>query len=49
LGSFLLGVVENLGILYLPSGYKDGIAFALLFLFLIFRPQGILGMRKRSA
>ena len=49
LGSFLLGVVENLGILYLLSGYKDGIAFALLFLFLIFRPQGILGMRKRSA
>ena len=46
LGSFLLGLVENFGIWFLPSGYKDAIAFVLLFIFLLFRPQGILG-RKR--
>ena len=47
LGSLLLGLVENIGIWYLPSGYKDAIAFSLLFLFLLFRPQGILGVKKR--
>ena len=46
LGSFLLGIVENIGILWLPSGYKDAIAFILLFIFLLWRPQGILGIKK---
>lgn len=46
LGSFLLGLVENLGIWFLPSGYKDAIAFIILFIFLLFRPYGILGIRK---
>lgn len=44
LGAFLLGFVENFGIWFLPSGYKDAIAFVLLFLFLLFRPNGILGI-----
>ncbi|MGV8150869.1 MAG: branched-chain amino acid ABC transporter permease [Candidatus Woesearchaeota archaeon] len=46
LGSFLLGLVENFGIWYLPSGYKDAIAFTLLFIFLLFIPNGIFGKRK---
>lgn len=46
LGSYLLGLVENFGIWYLPSGYKDAIAFVLLLVFLLFRPQGILGISK---
>ncbi|MDP2910046.1 MAG: branched-chain amino acid ABC transporter permease [bacterium] len=46
LGSFLLGLAENFGIWYLPSGYKDAIAFIILFIFLILRPQGILGIKK---
>jgi branched-chain amino acid transport system permease protein len=49
LGSLLLGLVENIGIWWLPSGYKDAIAFALLFVFLLFRPQGILGKKLREA
>lgn len=49
LGSLLLGLVENIGIWWLPSGYKDAIAFALLFIFLLFRPQGILGKKVREA
>lgn len=48
LGAFLLGIVENFGIWYLPSGYKDAIAFVLLFIFLLFRPQGILGIKRRA-
>lgn len=46
LGSFLLGFTENFGIWYLPSGYKDAIAFVLLFVFLLFRPQGLLGIKR---
>lgn len=46
LGSLLLGLSENFGIWFLPSGYKDAIAFTLLFLFLLFRPQGILGIKQ---
>ncbi|MDD3975547.1 MAG: hypothetical protein PHN22_00060 [Candidatus ainarchaeum sp.] len=46
IGSFLLGIVENLGIWFLPSGYKDAIAFTLLFIFLLFKPNGILGINK---
>ena len=49
LGALLLGIVENVGIWWLPSGYKDAIAFALLFIFLLFRPQGILGKKTREA
>lgn len=46
LGSFLLGLAENFGIWFLPSGYKDAIAFVILFIFLLFRHQGILGIKR---
>lgn len=46
LGSFLLGFAENFGIWFLPSGYKDAIAFVILFAFLLFRSQGILGIKR---
>ncbi|HRZ30077.1 MAG TPA: branched-chain amino acid ABC transporter permease [Candidatus Paceibacterota bacterium] len=48
LGAFLLGLAENLGIWWLPSSYKDAIAFVILFVFLLFRPEGILGVKKSS-
>lgn len=40
-GAFLLGVVENFGIWKISGEWKDAIAFAVLILFLLFRPQGI--------
>ena len=46
LGSFFLGFAENFGIWFLPSGYKDAIAFIILFIFLLFRPQGILSIKR---
>lgn len=46
LGSYLLGIVENFGIWYIPSGYKDAISFFCLFLFLLVLPRGILGIKK---
>lgn len=46
LGSLLLGIIENFGIWFMPSSYKDAIAFILLFIFLLLRPQGILGINN---
>lgn len=42
LGAFLLGFVENFGIWQISGEWKNAIAFALLILFLIFRPRGIM-------
>jgi len=43
--AFLVGIVENLGIWFIPSEWKDSIAFGLLILFLLVRPNGLLGKR----
>jgi branched-chain amino acid transport system permease protein len=43
LGGFVLGIVESLSLAFIPSGYKDGVAFVILLLILHFRPKGILG------
>lgn len=40
-GAFLLGFVENFGIWHISGEWKDAIAFAVLIIFLLFRPQGI--------
>ena len=42
LGAFLLGIVENFGIWQISGEWKDAIAFAVLIIFLVFRPHGIL-------
>jgi branched-chain amino acid transport system permease protein len=42
-GSYIVGAAENFGVWWIPSGYKDAIAFTLLFAFLLFRPQGLFG------
>lgn len=42
LGALLLGLAENFGIWKIASEWKDAIAFVLLILFLIFRPEGII-------
>jgi branched-subunit amino acid ABC-type transport system permease component len=46
IGSFIVGLAENLGVAFISSGYKDAIAFIVLFVFLIFRPQGLFGVHK---
>jgi len=45
LGGYLLGMVESLGVTFISSTYKDVIAFAILILVLLFRPQGLLGKK----
>jgi len=43
LGGLLLGIVENVGAGVTSAGTKDIIAFAILVLLLLFRPQGLWG------
>lgn len=45
LGGFLLGLIETFTIAYFQRGgdYKDAVAFVILFLILLVRPNGLLG------
>jgi branched-chain amino acid transport system permease protein len=43
IGGFILGTVEIMVAAFMPSTYRDFVAFALLLVLLIFRPYGILG------
>ena len=43
IGGFILGAVEIMVAAFLPSTYRDFVAFTLLLVLLIFRPYGILG------
>jgi branched-chain amino acid transport system permease protein len=47
-GSYFLGLLENVGILWLPSSYKDAIAAVLLISFLLFKPTGFFGLNKKT-
>lgn len=55
LGSYILGLVENLsigldfGAYSLPAGYKDAFAFLIILCVLLFRPQGLFGTSNRRA
>jgi branched-chain amino acid transport system permease protein len=50
LGALLLGCVETLSVAYISSGYRDAIAFGVMFAVLVLRPTGLLGRRAlRSA
>lgn len=44
-GGISLGIMEIMGVAYLSSSYKDAIAFAILILVLIIRPQGLMGQK----
>jgi branched-chain amino acid transport system permease protein len=43
IGGFILGGVEIMVAAFMPSTYRDFVAFTLLLMLLIFRPYGILG------
>jgi branched-chain amino acid transport system permease protein len=44
-GGLALGVIETFGAAYISVPYKDAFAFLVLFVFLLFRPQGVFGER----
>jgi branched-chain amino acid transport system permease protein len=46
LGGFIIGVSESLSVLFLGSGWKDVVSFALLIFFLVIRPAGLFGGKE---
>lgn len=48
-GGLLLGLAQHLGVWYISSKWQDAIAFVILILFLLFRPQGFFGQRIRRS
>ncbi len=49
-GGFLLGLLETFGValLGIPSGFKDTIAFAVLIIILLLKPEGLLGKVEKE-
>lgn len=45
IGGLSLGIMEIMGVAYLSSSYKDAIAFGMLILVLLIRPQGLMGQK----
>jgi branched-subunit amino acid ABC-type transport system permease component len=39
----MIGVVEELSVLVIPSNYRQAIAFTMIVVLLLFRPQGLFG------
>jgi branched-chain amino acid transport system permease protein len=47
-GGFIIGFAENFGIWYIPTGYKNSVAFVILVLVLLIRPSGIFGIKPEE-
>jgi len=41
LGGLFIGIAENMGMAFIPSDYKDFIAFGMIILLLLFKPRGL--------
>lgn len=48
IASYAVAIAETAIVAYGPSGYSTGVAFGLIFLFLIFRPQGLFARRSAA-
>lgn len=47
-GGLILGVTESVSTLFLPTDYRDSIAFLVMVGILLLRPQGLFGIRLRG-
>jgi branched-chain amino acid transport system permease protein len=47
-GGFIIGFAENFGIWYIPTGYKNSVAFVILVLVLLVKPSGIFGIKPEE-
>jgi len=47
-GGMILGVVESVSTLFVPTDYRDSIAFIVMVGILLVRPQGLFGTRMRG-
>lgn len=48
LGGFLIGILETFAAVYINAGYRDAIAFGVLIIMLLVRPQGLLGKKTAN-
>lgn len=48
IGGLLIGVTESVATLVIPTDYKDAVTFLVIILILLFRPQGLFGVRVRG-
>lgn len=48
LGGVVLGITESVASVYVSSSYRDVVAYALLIILLLVRPQGLLGVVERA-
>jgi branched-chain amino acid transport system permease protein len=48
-GALLLSTAQHLGAWYIGSQWQDAIAFVILILFLLFKPEGFFGKKVKSA
>jgi len=49
LSALLLATAQLLGAWFIDFKWQDGIAFIILFLFLLFKPEGFLGKKIKNA
>ena len=47
-GGFIIGVAESLSTLFLPTDYRDSVAFVVMVLILLVWPRGLFGVRVRG-
>jgi branched-subunit amino acid ABC-type transport system permease component len=47
IGGMVIGFAENLALIAIPSQYKDAVAFTIMILLLLFKPEGIFGSKER--
>jgi len=48
LGGFIIGILQSLSVWTFSARWQDAVTFTLLILFLLFRPQGLLGEKRRA-
>ncbi|HIE05628.1 MAG TPA: branched-chain amino acid ABC transporter permease [bacterium (Candidatus Stahlbacteria)] len=47
IGGFTIGLIQTLAVWQISARWQEGITFLILILFLLLRPQGLLGKRRR--
>ena len=49
IGGFLIGVVENLGAVYISTPYRTAFPIVLLVLVILFKPEGLFGRKEERS
>jgi branched-chain amino acid transport system permease protein len=47
-GGLVLGVIENVAVLYIPTYLKDTIAFLFILIVLLLQPEGLFGKQRKE-